>query len=36
MEQLLLNIILDNIYEDELAYAFNVYKDDIDPMQVQT
>ena len=36
MEQLLLNIILDNNYEDELAYVFNVYKDDIDPMQVQT
>ena len=36
MEQLLLNIILDNNYEDELAYAFNVYKDDIDPMQAQT
>ena len=35
MEQLLLNIILDNNYEDELAYVFNVYKDDIDPMQVQ-
>ena len=31
MEQLLLNIILDNNY-DELAYVFNVYKDDIDPM----
>ena len=36
MKQLLLNIILDNNYEDELAYVFNVYKDDIDPMQVQT
>ena len=36
MEQLLLNIILDNNYEDELAYVFNVYKDDIDPIQVQT
>ena len=35
MEQLLLNIILDNNYEDELTYLFNVYKDDIDPMQVQ-
>ena len=34
MEQLLLNIILDNNHEDELAYMFNVYKDDIDPMQV--
>ena len=34
MEQLLLNINLDNNY-DELAYVFNVYKDDIDPMQVQ-
>ena len=31
-----LNIILDNNYEDELAYVFNVYKDDIDPIQVQT
>ena len=36
MEQLLLNIILDNNYEDELAYVFNVYKDDIDLMQVRT
>ena len=36
MEQLLLNIILGNNYGDELAYVFNVYKDDIDPMQVQT
>ena len=36
MEQLLLNIILNNNYEDELAYVFNVYKDDIDLMQVQT
>ena len=36
MEQLLLNIILDNNYEDELAYVFNVDKDDIDPMHVQT
>ena len=35
MEQLLLNIILDNNYEDELAYVFNVDKDDIDPMHVQ-
>ena len=35
MEQLLLNIILNNNYENELAYVFNVYKDDIDPMQVQ-
>ena len=35
MEQLLLNIILDNNYEDELAYVFTVYKDDIDSMQVQ-
>ena len=32
MEQLLLNMILDNNYEDELAYVFNVYKDDVDPM----
>ena len=36
MEQLLLNMILGNNYEDELAYVFNVYKDDVDPMQVQT
>ena len=36
MEQLLLNIILDNDYENGLAYLFNVYKDDIDPMQVET
>ena len=36
MEQLLLNIILDNNYEDELAYLINAYKGDIDPMQVQT
>ena len=32
MEQLLLNIIHDKKYKDELAYAFNVYKDDIDLM----
>ena len=36
MEQLLLNIILDNNYKDELAYVFNVYKDDIDFVQIQT
>ena len=36
MEQPLLNIIHDKNYKDELAYAFNVYKDDIDPMQVWT
>ena len=36
MEQLLLKIIYDKNYEDELAYAFNVYKDDIDPMQFRT
>ena len=36
MEQLLLSIILENNYEDELAYLFDLYKDDIDPMQVQT
>ena len=30
------HIILNNNYEDELAYVFNIYKDDIDPMQVQT
>ena len=35
MEQLLLNIILNNNYENELAYLFNVCKDNIDPMQVQ-
>ena len=34
MEQPLLNIILDNNYEDKLV--FNVYKDNIDPMQVPT
>ena len=32
MEQLLLNIILDNNYEDELAFVFNIYNDDIDPI----
>ena len=36
MEQLLLNIIHDKNLEDELAYLFNVYKDDIDRMQVRT
>ena len=36
MEQLLLNIIHDKNYKDELAFVFNVYKDDIDPMQVRT
>ena len=36
MEQLLLSIILENNYEDELAYLFDLCKDDIDPMQVQT
>ena len=36
MEQLLLNIILDNNFEDEIAYVFNVYKDDIDSTQAQT
>ena len=36
MEQLLLNIILDNDYDDGPAYLFNVYKNDIDRMQVQT
>ena len=36
MEQVLLNIIHDKNYEDELAYVFNVYKDDIDSMQVRT
>ena len=32
IEELLLNINLNNNYEDELAYVLNVYKDDIDPM----
>ena len=36
MEQLLLKIILESNYEDELAYVFNAYKNDIDPMQVHT
>ena len=36
MEQLLLNIIINNNYEDELAYVFHVHENDIDPMQVQT
>ena len=36
MEQILLNIIQDKNYEDEQAYVFNVYKDDIDPMRVPT
>ena len=36
MEQLLLNIILNNNYGDELAYLINACKDDTDPMQVQT
>ena len=36
IEELLLNTILHNNYEDELAYVLNVYKDDIDPMQDQT
>ena len=36
MEQLLLNIIHEKHYEDELAYVFNVYKDDIDAIQVRT
>ena len=36
MKQLLLNIIHDKNYEEELAYVFNVYKDDIDPIQVRT
>ena len=34
MKQLLLNNIRSKNYEDELAYVFNVYKDEIDPMQV--
>ena len=34
MEQLLLNIIHNKNYENELTYVFDVYKDDIDPMQV--
>ena len=36
MEQLLLNIIHDKNYEDGLAYVVNLFKDDIDPMQVRT
>ena len=36
MERPLLNIFLDNNYEDEPAYVCNVYKDDIYPMEVQT
>ena len=36
MEQLLLNIIINHNYEDELAYVFNVHENDIDPMQVKT
>ena len=35
MDQLLLNHS-DKNYEDDLAYVFNVCKDDIDPMQVRT
>ena len=35
MDQLLLHHS-DKNYEDNLAYVFNVYKDDIDPMQVRT
>ena len=34
MDQLLLNHS-DKNYEDDLAYVFNVCKDDIDPMQVR-
>ena len=30
------HIILNNNYEDERAYVFTIYKDDVDPMQVQT
>ena len=36
IEQLLLNINHDKNYEDQLACVFNVYKDDIDPMQLRT
>ena len=36
MEQLLLNIIHDKNYEDEIEYMFNVYEYDIDPMQGRT
>ena len=32
----MLNIIRENSYEDGLAYVFNVYRDNIDTMQVQT
>ena len=34
MGQLVLNTIHEENYEDEQAYVFNVYKDDIDPMRV--
>lgn len=36
MEQLLLNIISDNNYDNELEYVLNTYKDDIDPVQIRT
>ena len=36
MDQLLLNIILHNNYENELVYMFNVYKDNIDAIQTLT
>ena len=36
MKQLQLNIIHEKNYEDELAYIFNVYKDDITLMQAPT
>ena len=36
MEQLLLKIIHGDNYEDELKYVSRVYKDDINPAQVQT
>ena len=36
MEQFPLNIIHSKHYEDEPAYVFNVYKDDIDSIQNQT
>ena len=36
IKQLLLNIIHDKNFEDELTYVFNVYKINIDLMQVRT
>jgi hypothetical protein len=36
MEQLLLNIINNNDYESELNYVLNIYKDDLDLVQIRT